>query len=103
MPEEIKPGCEEFVAILVALQHLRLLLRFGLALRFGEGIDLRRSFHALFVVQQTFNRKKLDFGIILVVPELGLVTTGGGGSSNQFGFLKCDEDARRELLIKHVT
>ncbi|HEY5298878.1 MAG TPA: hypothetical protein VIK59_13305 [Verrucomicrobiae bacterium] len=56
------------------LDHLRLFLRFAFTLRLGEGIQLRRRFHALFAAQQSFNRQDLDFGIILVVPEFGFVT-----------------------------
>jgi len=47
---------------LFGLNQLRLLLRFVFTLRFGKRIHLRRSFDALFAVQQTFNRQQLDFG-----------------------------------------
>ena len=51
-----------------------LLLRLGFALRVCKGIRLRRRVHALYFVQQGFNRQQLDFRIILAVPELRFVT-----------------------------
>lgn len=45
-----------------------------LALRLGEGVYLRRRFHALLAAQQTFDGENLDFGIILLVPEFGVET-----------------------------
>ena len=44
-------------------------------LRFGERIHLRRCFNTFFAVQQSFNRKNLDFRIILVVPEFGFASS----------------------------
>src|SRR5439155_14864503 len=47
------------------------LIRHGVALGFGEGIDLGRRIHAFLAAQQSLNREQLDSRIIL--PELRLV------------------------------
>jgi hypothetical protein len=56
------------------LNQVRLLLRLGFALCFRKRIHLRRRIDTRIAAQQALNREKLDFWIILVVPELRFVT-----------------------------
>ena len=80
---------------------LHLLVRHGVALGFGEGIDLGRRIHAFLAAQQSLNREQLDSRIIL--PELRLVAVCVHRfAAHRFCKLfQREENSARRFLIVH--